>query len=111
MDKRRESLFVPYVKAVVVEEDGSGVSNTLSNSLPMLAMFTRNSMLAWTSLVVATQSYIAQKPAAAQSSSQPAWMKVLLSVFAIVVSYIGQSMRSSRENINAIGTHTATTSA
>ncbi|EAW09217.1 uncharacterized protein ACLA_034200 [Aspergillus clavatus NRRL 1] len=53
--------------------------------MPMAAMFTRNRMIGWVSLVFSLQSWLGETPDQKKSASTPAYMSVLMSLMALVV--------------------------
>ncbi|KAI9835964.1 MAG: hypothetical protein M1838_005180 [Thelocarpon superellum] len=86
-DMRREDLVIPYLESAKKESEGD-IASTLSSTLPMAAMFTRNKLIGWTSVVLAVQGWLAETPDQAKKSSQPAIFSIGMAVMALAVSYV-----------------------
>ncbi|KAJ5780986.1 hypothetical protein N7457_006146 [Penicillium paradoxum] len=56
---------------------------TMSSTLPMAAMFTRNRMIGWVSIVFSLQSWLGESPEQKKNASTPAYMSVLMSCMSI----------------------------
>ncbi|OJJ43414.1 hypothetical protein ASPZODRAFT_154600 [Penicilliopsis zonata CBS 506.65] len=81
-DMRRVDLVIPYV-APPNKKNDVDMSSTMSSTLPMAAMFTRNRA----SFVFALQSWLAESPDQKSTASTPAYMTVLMALMALVVVY------------------------
>jgi len=86
-DMRRPELVVPYVKPDD-KGDSSDINSTLTTTLPMLAMFTRNRIMGWTSVLFALQSWLAETPDQKAKASTPGWMGVGMSIMAAGMTYL-----------------------
>lgn len=54
------------------------MSSTISTTMPMMAMFTRNKMLGWVAFVFAIQSWLGETPESRKQASTPSYFGVLL---------------------------------
>ncbi|PQE03503.1 family UPF0139 protein [Rutstroemia sp. NJR-2017a BVV2] len=77
-DMRRADLIIPY-QSPVAKESASDFSSTLGSTLPMAAMFTRNKLIGWASVVFAIQNWLGESSEAKKTSSQPAYFSVGMS--------------------------------
>ncbi|OAL22679.1 hypothetical protein AYO20_11167 [Fonsecaea nubica] len=72
-DMRRADLVIPYVEPK--DEKPTDFSSTITSTMPMAAMFTRNRMLGWFSLLTALLNWLGETPAQRQSpNGTPAYM-------------------------------------
>ncbi|KAJ5110924.1 hypothetical protein N7532_001459 [Penicillium argentinense] len=85
-DMRRAELAIPYVDPPK-KGDEADMSSTMSSTMPMAAMFTRNRMIGWVSFVFSLQSWLAESPEQKKTASTPAYMSVFMSLMALVVTY------------------------
>ncbi|KAJ5233686.1 uncharacterized protein N7469_005452 [Penicillium citrinum] len=85
-DMRRADLAIPYVDPPKTSDEAD-MSSTMSSTMPMAAMFTRNRMIGWVSFVFSLQSWLAESPDQKKNASTPAYMSVLMSLMALVVTY------------------------
>jgi hypothetical protein len=77
-DMRRPDLVIPYVDPPQKKEE-TDMSGTMTTTLPMAAMFTRNRMIGWLGLVFALQNWLAESPEQKRTASTPAYMSVFMS--------------------------------
>jgi hypothetical protein len=60
----------------------------MSSTLPMAAIFTRNKMIGWTSVLFAIQSWLSETPSQRATTSTPAYFSVGMAVLSLgVVSF------------------------
>ncbi|CDM32298.1 hypothetical protein DTO013E5_3510 [Penicillium roqueforti] len=85
-DMRRADLVIPYVDPPKSSSDAD-ISSTMSSTMPMAAMFTRNRMIGWVSFVFSLQSWLGESAEQKKTASTPAYMSVLMSLMALVVTY------------------------
>ncbi|KAL6151087.1 hypothetical protein ACJQWK_11018 [Exserohilum turcicum] len=85
-DMRRADLIVPYAEPEKSKDEGD-MSSTLSSTLPMAAIFTRNKTIGWVSVVFAIQAWLAETPEQQKTSSTPAYFQVGMSIMSLVVTY------------------------
>ncbi|KAJ5335264.1 hypothetical protein N7541_005089 [Penicillium brevicompactum] len=85
-DMRRADLAIPYVDPPKSSSDAD-ISSTMSSTMPMAAMFTRNRMIGWVSFVFSLQSWLGESPDQKKNASTPAYMSVLMSLMALIVTY------------------------
>ncbi|OBT86850.1 hypothetical protein VE02_03885 [Pseudogymnoascus sp. 03VT05] len=78
-DMRREDLIIPYQQPAPKEGSLGDIGNTLSSTVPMAAMFTRNKYIGWASVVIAVQNWLSESPDSKAAASQPAYMGVGMS--------------------------------
>jgi len=86
-DMRRADLIVPYVEPPAEKTD-MDMASTMSSTMPMIAIVTRNKMLGWTAVVFALQSYLGESPSQKKNSATPGYFPVLMSLMAVVVAYM-----------------------
>ncbi|EGP82666.1 unnamed protein product [Zymoseptoria tritici ST99CH_1A5] len=86
-DMRREDLIVPYLEPAK-DKDATDFNSTMTSTLPMAAMFTRNKLLGWTSMLFAIQSWLQETPASRETASQPAYFGVGMAVLSLAVGYM-----------------------
>ncbi|KAL7621109.1 hypothetical protein AAE478_008422 [Parahypoxylon ruwenzoriense] len=90
-DMRRLDLVVPYQEpGPKGGETAAELSSTLSSTLPMAAIFTRNRYIGWASVVLSIQSWLGESEDAARSSSAgtPGYFTVGMSLMALAVTYL-----------------------
>ncbi|KIV83085.1 hypothetical protein PV11_05143 [Exophiala sideris] len=86
-DMRRTDLVIPYVEPK--EDKAADFSSTFSSTLPMAAMFMRNRMLGWFSLLSALLNWLGETPAQKQSSAgTPAYLTFGMALLAVAVTYM-----------------------
>lgn len=61
------------------------MTSTLTNTLPMAAMFTRNKYIGWGSLVFAVQNWLGESAESKKAASQPAIFSVGMAGMALMV--------------------------
>ncbi|KAK9241135.1 hypothetical protein V1525DRAFT_393790 [Lipomyces kononenkoae] len=84
--KKRANLCVPYVPMEIKSRED--VSSMMASTLPMVAMFLRNKLVAWSALLVTIQSWLNESEASSRDSTQPGWLKVLMSFVGLTVCYM-----------------------
>ncbi|KAF3050718.1 hypothetical protein E8E11_004938 [Didymella keratinophila] len=85
-DMRRADLIVPYAEPAKDKSDGD-MSSTMASTLPMAAIFTRNKMIGWVSVVFSVQSWLAETQEQKKTSTTPAYFSVGMAVMSLLVSY------------------------
>jgi hypothetical protein len=83
-DMRRADLIVPYAEPEKSKDEGD-MSSTLSSTLPMAAIFTRNKMIGWVAVVFAVQAWLAETAEQKKTSTTPAYFQVGMSIMSLVV--------------------------
>ncbi|KFZ05478.1 hypothetical protein V501_08315 [Pseudogymnoascus sp. VKM F-4519 (FW-2642)] len=96
-DMRREDLIIPYQQPAPKEGSLGDIGNTLSSTVPMAAMFTRNKYIGWASVVIALQNWLSESPDTKAAASQPAYMGVGM-------SYLPPNVPPSPTNLRGINT-------
>jgi len=86
-DMRRADLIIPY-QSPVAKESPADFSSTLGSTLPMAAMFTRNKLIGWASVIFAIQNWLGESSETKKTSSQPAYFSVGMSVMAVIITYL-----------------------
>ncbi|RGP61824.1 hypothetical protein FLONG3_10411 [Fusarium longipes] len=86
-DPRRTDLIVPYQEPKSSGES-TDISSTMSTTLPMAAMFTRNKLVGWASVVFSIQSWLGESEDSKKNSTTPGYFSVGMSVMALVVTYL-----------------------
>ncbi|KAK9321134.1 hypothetical protein V1517DRAFT_327312 [Lipomyces orientalis] len=84
--KKRANLCVPYVPMELKSRED--VSSMMSSTLPMVAMFFRNKLIGWSALLITIQSWLNETEASNSDSSQPGWLKVVMSFAGLMVCYM-----------------------
>ncbi|KAL1583383.1 hypothetical protein WHR41_08031 [Cladosporium halotolerans] len=86
-DMRREELIVPYTEPPT-DKDASDFQGTISSTLPMAAIFTRNKMIGWTAVIFAIQGWLGETPAQAAAATTPAYLQVGMAAMSLGVAYM-----------------------
>ncbi|KAI4956340.1 hypothetical protein J4E91_000551 [Alternaria rosae] len=98
-DMRRADLIVPYAEPEKGKDDND-MSSTLSSTLPMAAIFTRNKMIGWVAVVFAIQSWLAETPEQKKTSTTPAYFQVGMSAMSLLV--VSLAPGSDRSRVDAV---------
>ncbi|ATY60444.1 hypothetical protein CCM_03304 [Cordyceps militaris CM01] len=85
-DMRRAELIVPYQEPVS-KGDNPEFSSTLSSTMPMAAMFTRNKFVGWAGVVFSIQNWLGES-ADTKKNGTPGYFNIGLSVMALGVTYM-----------------------
>ncbi|KFY29486.1 hypothetical protein V493_02341 [Pseudogymnoascus sp. VKM F-4281 (FW-2241)] len=91
-DMRREDLIIPYQHPAPKEGGLGDIMSTLSSTVPMAAMFTRNKYIGWASVVIAVQNWLSESPDSKAAASQPGYMGVGMSFLSLIVTYLPMFM-------------------
>ncbi|KAH8703878.1 hypothetical protein BGW36DRAFT_423423 [Talaromyces proteolyticus] len=86
-DMRRADLVIPYVDPPK-EKSETDMGGAMSTTLPMAAMFTRNRLIGWVSVVISVQNWLAESPEQAKNAATPSYMNVFMSLMAMGVTYM-----------------------
>ncbi|KAL1959624.1 hypothetical protein VTO42DRAFT_1659 [Malbranchea cinnamomea] len=86
-DMRRADLVVPYVDPPQQKGDAD-MSSTLASTMPMAAMFTRNKIIGWTSVVFSLQTWMSESAEQKRTANTPAYLSVMMSLMAVIVTYL-----------------------
>ncbi|KOS19944.1 Uncharacterized protein ESCO_005715 [Escovopsis weberi] len=84
---RRADLIVPYQEPAAKGETAE-LASTLSSTLPMAAMFTRNKFVGWAAVVFSIQTWLGESEESKKSQSAPGYFAVGMAVMALAVSYL-----------------------
>ncbi|KAF5138186.1 hypothetical protein E5D57_001967 [Metarhizium anisopliae] len=93
------AIVVPYQEPAA-SSDKADFSSTISSTLPMAAMFTRNRYIGWAAVVFTIQNWLGESEETTKNSSTPGVFSVLMSVMALGVTYMPLFLPPSR---NAAG--------
>ncbi|KAJ8125764.1 hypothetical protein O1611_g7873 [Lasiodiplodia mahajangana] len=86
---RSLQIVVPYQEPPVGKSgDTPEFSSTLSSTMPMAAIFTRNRYIGWAAVVFSMQSWLGESEATTQSTSTPGYFSVGMSIMALLVTYL-----------------------
>ncbi|KAL2257955.1 hypothetical protein VTK26DRAFT_8914 [Humicola hyalothermophila] len=86
-DMRRPDLIIPYQEPAP-KGDNPEFQSTLSSTLPMAAIFTRNRYVGWASVVFSVQSWLGESEETRKSTSTPGYFSVGMSLMALIVTYL-----------------------
>ncbi|ETS77843.1 hypothetical protein PFICI_09905 [Pestalotiopsis fici W106-1] len=86
-DMRRADLVVPYQEPAA-KGDSADFSSTLSSTLPMAAIFTRNRYIGWASIVFSVQSWLGESEEATKTSTTPGYFTIGMSLMALATTYL-----------------------
>ncbi|KAH6894075.1 hypothetical protein B0T10DRAFT_603629 [Thelonectria olida] len=86
-DMRRPDLVIPYQEPKS-KGDTTDFSSTLSTTLPMAAMFTRNKLIGWAAVVFSIQSWLGESEDAKKNSSTPGYFSVGMSIMSLAITYL-----------------------
>ncbi|KAL2758441.1 hypothetical protein ACRALDRAFT_1075038 [Sodiomyces alcalophilus JCM 7366] len=100
-DMRRPDLIIPYAEPKPKEE--AEVSSTLSSTLPMAVMLTRNRFIGWASVVYSLQTWLGESEEQKRTSSTPGYFNVFMSFIALLVTYVPLFFPP-KANLGATGT-------
>ncbi|KAH8662240.1 hypothetical protein BX600DRAFT_465932 [Xylariales sp. PMI_506] len=78
-DMRRADLVVPYQAPSSKGEQAGDFSSTLSSTMPMAAIFTRNRYIGWASVVFSFQNWLGESEETTKTSSTPGYFSVGMS--------------------------------
>ncbi|KAI0397682.1 hypothetical protein F5Y17DRAFT_414248 [Xylariaceae sp. FL0594] len=88
-DMRRADLIVPYQEPPASSaNDSPEFSSTLSSTMPMAAIFTRNKYIGWAAVVFSMQSWLGESAATTQNTSTPGYFSVGMSIMSLLVTYL-----------------------
>ncbi|KAI0400047.1 hypothetical protein F4802DRAFT_602365 [Xylaria palmicola] len=87
-DMRRPDLIVPYQEPPIGKDEAPEFSSTLSSTMPMAAIFTRNKYIGWAAVVFSMQSWLGESEATTQTTSTPGYFSVGMSIMALLVTYL-----------------------
>ncbi|OKL63095.1 hypothetical protein UA08_02001 [Talaromyces atroroseus] len=73
-DMRRADLVIPYVEPPAEKSDAD-IGGTMSTTLPMAAMFTRNRL----AVVVSLQNWLSETPEQSKNAATPGYMSIFMS--------------------------------
>jgi hypothetical protein len=74
----RNQTVVPYQEPAA-KGDSTDFSSTLSSTLPMAAIFTRNKYIGWASVVFAVQTWLGESEEATKTASTPGYFTIGMS--------------------------------
>ncbi|KAH8711189.1 Uncharacterized protein HC256_008004 [Beauveria bassiana] len=83
---QRALAVVPYQEPIS-KGDNPEFSSTLSSTMPMAAMFTRNKFVGWAGVVFSIQNWLGES-AETKKNGTPGYFNVGLSVMALAVTYM-----------------------
>ncbi|KAH7271451.1 hypothetical protein FSOLCH5_004324 [Fusarium solani] len=86
-DARRADLIVPYQEPKATG-DSTDFSSTMSTTLPMAAMFTRNKLVGWAAVVFSIQSWLGESEESKKNSTTPGYFSVGMSIMSLAVTYL-----------------------
>ncbi|KAK6818831.1 hypothetical protein PG995_003916 [Apiospora arundinis] len=87
-DMRRSDLVVPYQEPVSKPGDNVEFGSTLSSTLPMAAIFTRNKYIGWVSVVFSIQNWLGESEDTTKNTSTPGYFTIGMSLMALGVTYL-----------------------
>ncbi|KKA31209.1 hypothetical protein TD95_000826 [Thielaviopsis punctulata] len=88
-DQRRVDLIVPYQEPAPKGNDAVELSSTLSTTMPMAAMMTRNRYFGWGSFIFSLQSWLGESESSRKSTTAaPGYFAVAMSFMALIVTYL-----------------------
>ncbi|KAH7316450.1 hypothetical protein B0I35DRAFT_433111 [Stachybotrys elegans] len=86
-DMRRADLIVPY-QDPPTKGEMTEFSSTLSSTLPMAAMFTRNKFLGWIAVVFSIQTWLGESEDTRKNSTTPGYLNVGMAIASLGVTYL-----------------------
>ncbi|KAK5092435.1 hypothetical protein LTR70_005529 [Exophiala xenobiotica] len=105
-DMRRTELVIPYVEPK--EDKSTELGSTLTSSLPMAAMFTRNKAIGWVATVISLLNWISESPSQRNASATPGYLSFGMSILALGVTYMPLFMPpQANARMGATGTEAA----
>ncbi|ORY67301.1 uncharacterized protein BCR38DRAFT_426633 [Pseudomassariella vexata] len=91
-DMRRSDLIVPYQEPPTNKGENVEFSSTLSSTLPMAAIFTRNRYIGWASVVFSVQNWLGESEETTKTTSTPGYFTIGMSLMALAVTYLPMFM-------------------
>ncbi|KAK5053191.1 hypothetical protein LTR84_002165 [Exophiala bonariae] len=85
-DMRRADLVIPYVQPK--DDKPADFGSTITSTMPMAAMFTRNRMLGWFALLSSLLSWMGETPTQKANATTPGYLSFGMSVMAVGVTYM-----------------------
>ncbi|CAN8100275.1 unnamed protein product [Discula destructiva] len=86
-DMRRPDLVIPYQEPIA-KDSGPDVSSTMSQTLPMAAIFLRNKYIGWAAVVFSIQNWLGESEYNKTNSSTPGYFSVGMALMSLVVTYL-----------------------
>ncbi|KAH8754141.1 hypothetical protein F5883DRAFT_431718 [Diaporthe sp. PMI_573] len=86
-DQRRPDLVIPYQEPLS-KGDNPELSSTLSQTLPMAAIFMRNRYIGWAAVVFSVQNWLGESEDSQKSNSTPGYFSVGMSLMSLIVTYL-----------------------
>ena len=86
-DMRRAELIVPYTEGPQ-DKENNDFQGTISSTLPLAAIFTRNKMIGWTAVIFAIQGWLGETPAQAAAATTPSYLQVGMAAMSLGVAYM-----------------------
>ncbi|ROW10396.1 hypothetical protein VMCG_01795 [Cytospora schulzeri] len=86
-DMRRPDLVIPYQEPMT-KSDAPELSSTLSQTLPMAAIFMRNRYIGWAAVVFSIQNWLGESEDNQKNASTPGYFSVGMSLMSLIVTYL-----------------------
>ncbi|KAF2773814.1 hypothetical protein EJ03DRAFT_69647 [Teratosphaeria nubilosa] len=86
-DMRRQELIIPYT-APEDQKENADIQSTMASTLPMAAIFTRNKMIGWTSVLFSLQSWLSETAEQKAATTTPSIFGVGMSLLSLGVAYM-----------------------
>jgi hypothetical protein len=83
----RFDTVIPYQEPEI-KGDQADMSSSLSSTLPMAAMFTRNKMIGWVSVVVSVQNWLGESEQSKKNAAMPGYLSAGMSIMALASTYM-----------------------
>ncbi|KAH7358569.1 hypothetical protein B0T11DRAFT_105484 [Plectosphaerella cucumerina] len=85
-DMRRPDLIIPYQEPKP-KADGE-FSSTLSSTLPMAVMLTRNRFIGWAGMVYSVQNWLGESEVQKKNATTPGYFNVSMAFVSLIVCYL-----------------------
>ncbi|KAK7734679.1 hypothetical protein SLS53_007782 [Cytospora paraplurivora] len=86
-DMRRADLVIPYQEPLS-KPDTPEIGSTISQTLPMGAIFLRNRYIGWAAVVFSVQNWLGESEDNQKNSSTPGYFAVGMSLMSLIVTYL-----------------------
>ncbi|CRK27948.1 hypothetical protein BN1708_015024 [Verticillium longisporum] len=85
-DMRRADLVIPY--QAPKPKETQELSSTLSSTLPMAVMLTRNRFIGWAAVIYSVQNWLGESEDQKKTATTPGYFNVTMSLVSLLVAYL-----------------------
>ncbi|KAF3350945.1 Dynactin subunit 4 [Verticillium dahliae VDG2] len=85
-DMRGADLVIPY--QAPKPKETQELSSTLSSTLPMAVMLTRNRFIGWAAVIYSVQNWLGESEDQKKTATTPGYFNVTMSLVSLLVAYL-----------------------